>query len=126
MGSRTYRFGPFQFDAGTRLLLRDGDRVALPPKALDLLTVLIERPRELVDKDELIQRVWPDTFVEESNLTKNIFLLRKTIGADLQGNSYIETVPKRGYRFIGALDILASEPASVVEYEERITERVLI
>jgi DNA-binding winged helix-turn-helix (wHTH) protein/tetratricopeptide (TPR) repeat protein len=97
-----YRFGPFELDLISRLLYRDGSRVALPPKALDLLTVLVERKGQVIGKDELIQLVWPDAIVEEGNLTKNIFVLRKALGETAGGEAYIETIPKRGYRFLAS------------------------
>lgn len=89
-------FGPFRFDRADRTLWRDGHIVPLTPKALDTLAALVETPGRLLEKEELIQAVWPDTFVEEGNLAVQISLLRKTFGDD----SYIETVPRRGYRFV--------------------------
>ena len=95
-----YVFGPFSLDASSRLLLRDGQPVSLPPKAVETLIVLVENAGQLVDKDELMKKVWPDTFVEEGNLTKNIFVLRKAL-EEIEGDKeYIETIPKRGYRFV--------------------------
>ena len=96
-----YEFGPFRLDADAPLLLRSGELAPLPPKALDLLVVLVGRRGRLVPKDELISAVWPDTFVEESNLTHHISVLRKTLGSLENGQEYVETVPKRGYRFAG-------------------------
>jgi serine/threonine protein kinase len=95
-----YAFGPFRFDSERRVLVRDGTAVPLAPKATEILLVLVERAGHLVDKDALIARVWPDAFVEEGNLNKNIFFLRKALGEWESGREYIETVPKRGYRFI--------------------------
>jgi serine/threonine protein kinase/Tol biopolymer transport system component len=95
-----YAFGPFRFDSEKRVLVRDGRPVPLSPKAAEILVVLVEQAGHLVDKDALINRVWPDAFVEEGNLNKNIFFLRKTLGTREDGQEYIETVPKRGYRFI--------------------------
>ena len=94
-----YEFGPFRIDPKEQVLWRDGKVVPLSPKLFDTLTVLVQNSGHLVDKDELLRRVWPDSFVEEGNLTKNVFLLRKIL-EDGQGVSYIETVPKRGYRFV--------------------------
>src|SRR5713101_2423570 len=93
---RIYRFGPFEIDLDQRLLLRAGDSVPLTPKAFDTLAVLIARPGKVVDKAELLKLVWPDTFVEENNLTQNISALRKVFGE----GDYIETIPRRGYRFL--------------------------
>src|SRR5262245_54430686 len=95
-----YEFGPFRLDVNERLLLRDGESISLTPKAFDLLLALVERHGRLVEKEELFQTVWPDTIVEESNLTYNISLIRKALGDRENGQKFIETVPKRGYRFV--------------------------
>lgn len=96
------RFGPFLIDVQERVLEREGQPVPLTPKAFDLLAALVEQPGRLVSKDELLTRVWPDTFVEESNLAYHVFALRKALG-DTSDGQFIETVPKRGYRFKAAL-----------------------
>ena len=83
--------------------MRDGQTVPLPPKDLDTLLVLVERAGHIVEKDELLAKVWPGVFIEENNLARRIFNLRQLLGADGDGHQYIETVPKRGYRFIGTL-----------------------
>jgi len=93
------RFGPFELDLEQRLLLRAGESVPLTPKAFDTLAVLVERPGKIVDKTELLKLVWPDTFIEENNLTQNISALRKAFGNE----SYIETIPRRGYRFLAGV-----------------------
>jgi TolB-like protein/DNA-binding winged helix-turn-helix (wHTH) protein len=90
-----YEFGCFSLDAGEKLLRRGSQTVPLTPKTFDLLLVLIENRGRLVEKDALMKLVWPDSFVEEINLAKGVFMLRKTLG-----EGYIETIPKRGYRFI--------------------------
>jgi DNA-binding winged helix-turn-helix (wHTH) protein len=95
-----YEFGAFRLDARERLLQRDGATISLTPKAFDLLLALVERHGRLVDKEELFQTVWPDTIVEESNLTYNISHIRKALGDGENGQKFIETVPKRGYRFV--------------------------
>jgi TolB-like protein/DNA-binding winged helix-turn-helix (wHTH) protein/Tfp pilus assembly protein PilF len=95
-----YDFGGFRLDREARILLLGGKIVPVTPKALELLLTLVERPGQVVAKDDLIKAVWPDTFVEESNLTSNISLLRKQLGVHPDGGEYIETIPKRGYRFI--------------------------
>lgn len=100
-----YQFGPFQVDLAERLLRRDGAVVPLTPKASETLIALVESRGRLVGKDELMERLWPNTFVEEANLSNQISLLRKALGDDLAEPRYIETVPKRGYRFVA--DILA-------------------
>ena len=94
-----YDFGPFRLDLQSRMLLRHGVYIPLTPKAFETLAVLIENNGKIVDKDELLRLVWPGTFVEEGTLAKTVSLLRKALGADDQGVHYIETVPKRGYRF---------------------------
>src|SRR5687768_2690943 len=105
-----YAFGPYRLDTVKRVLLRDGAMVPLPPKAVDLLVVLVESAGELVEKRELIERVWPDTFVEDGNLSVNIFTLRKALGAADGEGEYIRTVPRRGYTFVAEV----TEEPSVV------------
>ena len=92
---RSYEFGPFRIDTVNRLLLRDGEPVPLKAKAVETLLVLVESNGQVLEKDDLMKALWPDSFVEEANLTQNIYMLRKALGV----NSYIETVPRRGYRF---------------------------
>ncbi len=109
-------FGPYRLDADERLVLRNGEVVPLTPKALDLLVVLIERHGHLLEKEELMKVVWPDTFVEEANLSYNISLIRKALGEAENGQRYIETVPKRGYRFVADVRQVAAEnPELTVE-----------
>ena len=96
---RVYRFGEFELAADERLLLRSGQPLSLTPKSFDLLVVLVENAGRLVGKDELMSRVWPESFIEENGLNRNIYLLRKALGEGARGNNYIETVPKHGYRF---------------------------
>jgi len=107
-----YAFGPFRLAPEERLLLRDGRPVPLAPKVTETLLLLIQNAGHLVDKDELMKRVWPDAFVEEGNLTKNIFLLRKVLGQWNGGLEYIETVPKRGYRFVASVNQEVEEETS--------------
>src|SRR5262245_12794696 len=95
-----YEFGPYLLDSKERLLLRDGKAVPLTPKAFDVLLVLVEQAGHLVEKEELLNKVWPDSFVEENNLADNVSRLRKTLGEEESGQKFIETVPKRGYRFV--------------------------
>ncbi len=103
---RLYEFGDFHLDASERLLSRAGVTVPLTPKALDLLLALVDQPGRLLDKESLLRTVWPDSFVEENNLADNIFKLRRVLGEGENGPRYIETVPKRGYRFIGEVRAL--------------------
>ncbi|HEU0177784.1 MAG TPA: tetratricopeptide repeat protein [Blastocatellia bacterium] len=104
-----YEFGPFHLDAAEHLLLRDGEAVPLTPKAFDLLLALVERHGHLQEKEELLKKVWPDTFVEEANLASNISLLRKAMGDGENGHRYIETAPKRGYRFVASVREIVRE-----------------
>lgn len=99
-----HEFGPFRYDAEQRLLFRDGAVVSLVPKALDTLHVLLERRGRIVEKAELMKLVWPDTVVEEVGLARNISLLRKALGEETEGGTYIETIPRRGYRFVDEVD----------------------
>ena len=98
-----YEFGPYQLDSCTRILTREGEGIPLTPKATEILIALVKHAGQLVEKDELLKEVWPDTFVEESNLTQNIFTLRKALGDDRTGPKYIETVARRGYRFLATV-----------------------
>ena len=95
-----YEFGPFQLDPPERLLLCDGQPVAVPPKAFDLLVFLVERRGHLVQKEELLKTVWCGSFVEEGNLSVAVSILRKALNDDRDLHKYIETVSKRGYRFV--------------------------
>ena len=95
-----YEFGPFRLDPGEQTLLREGRPVALRPKVFDILRVLVENHGHLVDKEELMRSVWTEQFVEEGNLNKNVSMLRQALGEGQNGHTFIETVPKRGYRFI--------------------------
>ncbi|HEV2766073.1 MAG TPA: alpha/beta fold hydrolase [Pyrinomonadaceae bacterium] len=109
-GARLYAFGPFVLDAREGTLSRGGRPLALTPKAFETLLALVERGGHVVGKDELMRRVWPDSFVEENNLSQNISLLRKVLG-QTEDSVYIETVPKRGYRFAPDVRELTEEPS---------------
>src|SRR5215510_11036053 len=95
-----YEFGPFRIDVVKRRLLRDGEVIRLTPKAFDLLLVLVEASGRTVEKDELLDKVWPGTVVEENNLNQNITALRKSLGDSRQESQYISTIPGIGYRFV--------------------------
>lgn len=95
--ARCYEFGPFRLDATGGVLFRDSERLAISPKAIEVLILLVQAQGNPVTKEELLSKVWPDAIVEEGSLTSHISLLRKTLG-----EHYIETIPKRGYRFIGS------------------------
>jgi DNA-binding winged helix-turn-helix (wHTH) protein len=118
-----YEFGPFRLDAQERLLLRNGAAVSLTPKAFDLLLALLQQPGHLFEKEALMKAVWPDTFVEENNLTDNVSRLRKALGEGENGQKFIETVPKRGYRFVAevrkqngvAVEPIIEEPAPATD-----------
>lgn len=101
--SRFYEFDSFRIDAARRLLLRDGEPVPLKPKAFETLLALIAHRERIVGKDELIQILWPDTFVDESNLTQHVSLVRKALGEKASERHYIVTVPGRGYQFVAAV-----------------------
>src|SRR5215471_4226163 len=95
-----FEFGRFRLDPAERLLVEDGRPVALTPKAFEILLVLIESKGKLLGKEDLMKRIWPDSFVEEANLTVNISALRKALGGAPDGQSFIVTVPRHGYRFV--------------------------
>lgn len=97
--SRFYDFEQFRLDASERVLFKDGEPLNLPPKVFDTLLALVLKSGHIVGRDELMNEVWQETFVEEANLSVNISALRKTLGKNEQGNDFIETVPRRGYRF---------------------------
>ena len=99
-----YEFGRFRLNVAERILLREGDIVPLTPKVFDILLTLVENSGQVVSKDDLMKRVWPNTFVEEGNLTQNISLLRKALGETPGGVQFIETVPRRGYRFVAEIN----------------------
>lgn len=109
---RLYEFGPFRLDVAERVLWGAGRAVQLTPKVFDTLLILIERRGRLVRKDELMEALWPDSFVEERNLAQNIFLLRKALGDGERGRRYIQTVPKSGYRFIAEVRALQAPPGA--------------
>jgi DNA-binding winged helix-turn-helix (wHTH) protein/TolB-like protein/Flp pilus assembly protein TadD len=122
---RFYEFGPFRLDPVRHRLTRDGELIPLTPKALELLLALIQHSGKVVEKDELMQRVWPDTFVEESNLSVHVFALRKALGETLEGQSYIETVPRQGYRFMASVRDASINGAELV-VERHTLSRVTI
>lgn len=94
-----YEFSGFRFDPENHLLESDGSPISLTPKAFEILLVLVQNGSRLTTKEELMRKVWPDSFVEEANLTVNISALRKQLGENSNGQRYIETVPRKGYRF---------------------------
>src|ERR1700739_184845 len=94
---RLYEFGPYRIDPTKRVLMRGEDAVQLPSKVFETLLVLVQHSEEVVSKDDLLKTVWPDSFVEESNLSQSIFLLRKALGDIPENRQYIVTLPGRGY-----------------------------
>jgi len=110
-----YEFGPFGLDPGKRLLLRDNQPVPLQLKAFETLLVLVRNSGQVVLKDDLMKSVWPDTFVEESNLAQNIFVLRKALGERAGEHRYIATIPGRGYRFVAKVHGRSEEERIIVK-----------
>jgi len=109
-----YEFGPFRVDPDREVLLREGQQVPLTPKTFQILLVLVRHSKEVVTKDDLMQLVWPDTFVEEANLSRNIFMLRKALGETPQDHRYIVTVPGRGYRLAADVQLVPDRELSIV------------
>ena len=109
------QFGPVTLVPDERVLLKDGQPVALTPKAFDLLVFLATNPGRLLTKDEILQGVWPDAVVEESNLAYHVFAIRKALGDGSDPDRYIETVPKRGYRFIASIVRLSQNDGGVAD-----------
>src|SRR5271166_3534531 len=108
-----FEFGEFRLNPAERLLLRDQEHVRLPPKAFDALLVLVESRGRLLGKDELLGKVWPGVFVEESNLAQHISILRKALRDGEDGFQYIETVPRHGYRFVAEVRGIGDAPPDV-------------
>src|SRR4051794_6248084 len=97
------RFGPFAFDRQSRLLWRDGSEIALPPRVLGVLEVLLDRPGQVVARQDLLDGVWKDAFVTDTSLAEAVSFLRQALGDDPQAPRYIQTVHRRGYRFLPPL-----------------------
>ncbi|MFN0124381.1 MAG: alpha/beta fold hydrolase [Blastocatellia bacterium] len=108
-----YRFGAFQLNPDERLLARDGAPLSLTHKAFETLVLLVQNHGRVMSKDRLMQEIWPDSYVEESNLAQNISILRKTLGDGVGGLKIIETVPKHGYRFILPVQVIESGPPAL-------------
>jgi DNA-binding winged helix-turn-helix (wHTH) protein/Tfp pilus assembly protein PilF len=104
-----YEFGPFRLDLEEKLLSHAGETVALAPKVFETLILLIENKGRVLKKEEMMKTLWPDRHVEESNLTQNIFMLRKIFNEGTGNDQFIETIPKRGYRFIGTVKEVQEE-----------------
>ena len=112
---QVFEFGPFTIDTVNRQLRRDGEVVPLKAKAVDTLLLLIENHGDVVEKDDLMQALWPDSFVEEANLTQHIYMLRKALGE----TGYIETVPRRGYRFTAPVKEAGNDATDVIVIREK-------
>src|SRR5215213_953335 len=128
-GGRAYSFGDFTLDLREgQLLSRGGGAVALTPKAFETLVALVEHSGHVLSKDELMKKVWPDSFVEENNLSQNISQLRRALqsaGGD-EASDFIETVPRRGYRFRAQVTLLEEEASKTVILRERTRTRVVV
>jgi pimeloyl-ACP methyl ester carboxylesterase/DNA-binding winged helix-turn-helix (wHTH) protein len=122
---RFYLFEVFRIDVSERVLYRDQDTIALTPKAFDTLLVLVENFNHTISKQELINKIWPDSFVEENNLAQNISILRRSLGKTAKGLDYIQTVPKRGYRFVAEVKEALEEDTGLM-FRERTRARVVI
>jgi DNA-binding winged helix-turn-helix (wHTH) protein len=108
----------FVVDEASRILLKDGATVRLTPKAFETLLLLVQHAERVVDKDHLLKEVWPDSFVEEGSLSRNIYELRRSLGDDPAEPRFIETIPKRGYRFIAPVRVTDVEPRQIVKLDE--------
>jgi TolB-like protein/DNA-binding winged helix-turn-helix (wHTH) protein/Flp pilus assembly protein TadD len=121
-----FEFGEFRLDVKERALLRNGEILQLTPKAFDTLLILVENAGTLVEKDAMMQAIWPDSFVEEIGLVRNISVLRKALGQDAEGQPFIETVPKRGYRFNARVRERLDEGAELVYEQSSVSQTVEI
>src|ERR1041384_1591985 len=120
MTQRFYLFDGFRVDATERLLFKENREVSLTPEVFDTLLVLLENSSHVLTKKELMEKVWPESFVEENNLAQNISILRKALG-----EQYIQTVPKRGYRFIAEVTATGGDEETVM-VRERTRARIVV
>lgn len=120
-----YEFGPFRVDPEKQVLLREDQSVAITPKVFETLLILVRHSREVVSKDELMKALWPDAFVEEANLSQNIFMLRKALGETPEDRRYIVTLPGRGYRFAEEVRTVTPDSDDLV-IESRSRTRIVI
>src|SRR5206468_7421444 len=111
---RIYEFDDFRVDTGQFLLARSGHMTPITPTVFRILLILLERAGQVVSKDELMRFVWPDSFVEEGNLNRNVSTLRKALGEKPCDHRYIETIPKTGYRLIAPVRFTDYQPAAGV------------
>lgn len=122
--TRLYHFGPFSLNESEGVLLRDGSPVSLTPKAYDMLLILVRNNGHLVERDELMRHVWPETLVEEANVSQQVFTLRGILGETEGRAKYIETVPRRGYRFVAEVTEVL-EPTSASPSLENATSQII-
>jgi Tol biopolymer transport system component/DNA-binding winged helix-turn-helix (wHTH) protein len=122
--NQIYEFGDFQLNPAERLLLRQGQPVSITPKAFDTLLALVQQSGHVLEKDELLKQVWADTAVEEVNLARNIWTLRKALGDDNGEHRYIQTVPRVGYRFVTPVTVSQNESAGLF-IQRRMTARIV-
>src|ERR1041385_3562067 len=101
-----YEFGPFRLDPVQRSLHRGEEQIRLPPMVFDLLLFLVQRSGQLVKKGEIIDHLWPNSYVEEGRRTNNISILRKELGDTGKNSTYVKTVPKHGYQFMASVKVL--------------------
>ena len=125
MNRRFYLFDGFRVDVSERMLLKDNREVSLTPKVFDTLLVLLENSSHVLTKKELMEQVWPDSFVEENNLAQNISILRKALGEGKEGEAYIQTVPKRGYRFVADVQTAGGDDKTMI-VRERTRARIVV
>jgi pimeloyl-ACP methyl ester carboxylesterase/DNA-binding winged helix-turn-helix (wHTH) protein len=122
---RFYLFDGFRVDASERILFKEHREISLTPKVFDTLLVLLENSSHVLTKKELMEQVWPDSFVEENNLAQNISILRKALGEGNEGEPYIQTVPKRGYRFVGDVRTTGADEETMI-VRERTRARIVV
>ncbi len=124
--TKIYAFGPFRLEVAERRLLRDGDLVNLTPKIFDLLALLVENHGHLMEKDKLVKALWPDSFVEEANLNVNVSTLRRALGESPTESQFIETVPRRGYRFVASVSEIASDESTELQKREEFSRAAIV
>ncbi|HKR60599.1 MAG TPA: winged helix-turn-helix domain-containing protein, partial [Pyrinomonadaceae bacterium] len=120
-----FEFGPFRLEVERHRLLRHNEVIILPPRAIDALLVLVQRPWMMVKREELMGAVWPDSFVEDSNLTVAVSQLRKALAENGNGAAYIETVPRGGYRFVADVREVDEQPGSLIVEKHTLSETVI-
>ena len=123
---RFYQFDGFRVDVSERLLFKENREISLTPKVFDTLLVLLENSSHVLTKKELMEQVWPDSFVEENNLAQNISILRKALGEGNEGEPYIQTIPKRGYRFVADVKTTGAGEDQTLIVRERTRARIIV